>query len=549
MVSRLLLRSSLVFALFLGLVACNPKDVELDAGVAGEDAAQVAADANDSPDAGGPADAAAEPDSGTPDSGVPLTKLTPQFWTQHLTDDLLPYWTMNVAKGSPVGNFPTTRGMDGRVVATDRKPRMIGRQVFTYCIAYMLTGDESLLELARAGTEWLLAHAQDPANGTWYADLDEAGNKKGTGIRTSQDASYAVMGPAAYFFVTGDAKAEKAILATHAALFAPALYWDATNQRVKDALTDDLSAEAYMTTSGSWALVAQLDPINAFMLLVQPVLSDEANRQRFLTDMGVLANVMKDHFWEVSPSDPALGVFWGWTGGFGNWSASNTDFGHMLKTFWMLHLVDKRLADRPFKDFVAKYAPVLLLQAYDRPNGRWASRLSSWTSMQHGSAWWATAEMDQLAATLAIEDPSWIPIVETTAAHFPEDYVDRQTKSVEDSTKLAGEVISGVSRMGVGNFSTNLSDTSKCNQWKNGFHAAEHALVMNLFAHWREGTPAPLYFAFPKADAQRLANLRGPYSFQGRVAAVEDRGSFSGKNVAGDAVEFQKTLVSFDQLH
>jgi len=86
------------------------------------------------------------------------------------------------------------------------------------------------------------------------------------------------------------------------------------------------------------------------------------------------------------------------------------------------------------------------------------------------------------------------------------------------------------------------SDTAKCNEWKNGFHAAEHALVMYLFSHYLAATPAPLYFALPAADVAALAALSRPYTFLGRVAQVEDL-----RPLASDATR-HVVRVSFDQL-
>ncbi len=84
---------------------------------------------------------AAQPPAGDPyayappPTSAPPAGLDPATWADHLTSDLLPYWTMAEAQGSPVGNFPTYRGMDGSVQgSTSRKPRMMGRQVFAYCI-------------------------------------------------------------------------------------------------------------------------------------------------------------------------------------------------------------------------------------------------------------------------------------------------------------------------------------------------------------------------------------------------------------------------------
>ncbi len=463
-----------------------------------------------------------------PPATTPAASLAPDTWIAHHHDDLLPFWTSNEALGAPVGNFPTWRGMNGAVTAnTARKPRMMGRQIYAYAMGYMLTGDESLLANARAGTDWLLAHAVD-TNGGWHADLNLDGTPLGAGTRWSQDLAYDLMGPAAYFFVTRDATAEQVVLAGRDALFDPARFWDAASGRIKDGLDATMTTEQWMGATGSWQLVAQLDPVTAFELLVQPVLTDPARQAQALGDLRTLGTLVRNRFWQD-------GIFWGSTGDIGTYGSDHTDYGHILKSYWALLLIDKRLDDRPFASFLATNAPVTLGQAYDASYDRWAKRPTGPTTVAYGSDWWAYAEGDQLAATLALHDPAWISKVDLTSTHFRADYVDR--------SRPARELVSSVSRTGSWVYPWPDTDTAKCNEWKNGFHSTEHALVMFLFGHYLAGTPAPLYFAFPAAQVDALAKAARPYTFQGRYVSHEDLGA-----IASDPAGRHKVRVLFDQL-
>jgi len=451
-----------------------------------------------------------------PPAAAPPAGLDPASWTTHLTADILPYWTTTAAQGSPVGNFPTWRGFDGtdQQAGRTRRPRMMGRQVFAYAAGFMMTGDEALLDLARAGNSWLLDHGQDTARGGWYPELDDAGNPAGSTDKLAQDMAYDAMGPAAFFFVTRDPAAEAAVLATRDLLFDPATYWDAANGRIRDGRTADLSAEVAMPGGSldSWQLVAQLDPITAFELLVQPVLTAPARREQALGDLRTLAARLRDSFWRDD-------IFWGATGAIGIYRSDHTDFGHMLKAYWALLQVDKRLPDRPFAGFVAQYAGPTLRRAYDDVYGLWAKRPTSATTVEYGSDWWAYAEADQLAATLALHDPAWIATLGSTAPAFVSRYVDR--------TRPVREVVPSIQRNGAW-YSWSDTNLGKCNDWKNGFHTTEHALVMYLFSHWLAGTPAPLHFAFPHGQAAALAAEARPYTFLGTVDHVENLGALAG---------------------
>src|SRR5574341_1458173 len=248
-------------------------------------------------------------------------------WLAHEQSDLLPFWTMDAAKGVPVGNFPTWRGMDGSLQGwTNRKPRMMGRQVFTYCAAFLMTGDETYLDLARAGNRWLLDHARDLTRGGWYADLDATGAQYLDADKTAQDMAYAVMGPAAWFYVTRDPEAEATVLATRDLLFDPTKYWDAANGRIRDGMNGALTAETWMGTPGSWQIVAQLDPMTAFLLLAQPAFTEQARRDQVLGDLRTLASLLQRSFWKD-------GIFWGSTGDIGVYQSFHTDFGHILKAY------------------------------------------------------------------------------------------------------------------------------------------------------------------------------------------------------------------------
>ncbi len=450
-----------------------------------------------------------------PAAGAPAG-LEASTWVAHLEVDLLPYWRLPAAQGTPLGNFPTYRGMDGSPQgSTARKPRMLGRQTYAYAVGYLMTGDEALLDLSRAGNDWLLAHAYDPARGGWHADLDEAGAPMGDGAKFSQDMAYAAMGPAAYFFVTRDPAAEAAVLATRDLLFDPATYWDAANGRIRDGRSADLGSEVAMAggSLASWQLVAQLDPVTAFELLVQPVLTDPARRTQALQDLRTLQGTLVRSFHRD-------GIFWGATGTVGVYGSNHTDFGHILKAYWAVLQIDKRLSDHPQAAFLAQQAPATLRRALDPTFGRWRRAPTSLdTETANGSDWWAYAESDQLAATLALRDPTWLPVLAQTSANFRTDYVDR--------SRAARELVPSVNAFGSWASGWGTTSTAKCNEWKSGFHSTEHALVLYLLGHWLAGTQAPLHFAFPAGQVAELAAAARPYTFEGTVTRWEDQGALA----------------------
>lgn len=512
----------------LGLsVACEPASLRREA--EGDAAVLVPADAGPQRDAGQEDDAAV-PEAGTgaePYAHVPPPKvdvvaaLQPATWKRHYAQDLAPYWLMGSALGAPEGNFPTFRGMDGSVRgSTDRYPRMLSRQTYAYSMGYLLTGAPELLRRAKAGADWIREHARDPAGGC-HAQLTLEGNAK-PGPKTTQDTAYCALGLAAYFFVTRDPEVEADVLALRDFMFER--LWSDKTGRMIDGLSADLSTPYDVENDGGAELVAQLDPMNGFLLLTQPVLSETSRRTQALADLERLARVLVDQFFRD-------GTFWGVENKKGQYGTRHVDFGHTLKAYWMILEVDKRLPDHPFHDFVQSHVHDYLARAYDAPNGRWGKRPVSDTDAEWGSDWWIYAEADQISATLDFIEPRYLAQREKTQAHWLTDFVDPTNH----------EVFPDIKRDGSPGYSWSADSTAKCNEWKNGYHSTEHALVSYLTASWLVDKPAELYFAVPASEVETF--VARPYFFHGKES----------KRVAGEMLEvpgepLREVRVSFSEL-
>lgn len=503
-----LLTAAFVLGVLAALAGCDDSpDATLDATLDG--ALLDAAPADSAPpdaltsDAGAdaaPPDAAPNPAwTPAPPADGPLPEaLRAETWLAHYRDDVLPYWTHPDALGEPAGNYPTERRMDGAARPDhDRRPRMIGRQIYTYAIGYLLTGEVELLQRAQLGVDWLLTHARDPAGG-FHPVLAPDGAAR-PGAQTAQDIAYATMGLAAWYFVTRDPRAEAELLAVRDLLFDPAGFYDAQNHRIRDGLRAD-GAEFDVEGDGGWELVAQLDPINAFLLLAQPVLSDADRRAQALDDLRTLSDTLIAHFW----SD---GIFWGVHDRQGAYGTRHVDFGHTLKSYWMVFQVDKRLPGAPYRPFIEAHAPVWIDRAYDADYGRWGKRPTGPEGDEFGSDWWVYAEADQFAAALSMVDPRHGDRLAETAGHWLTDFVDGMPPH---------GIIPGVRRDGAPVFAWPPSDTAKCNVWKNGYHETEHALIMYLHGRDRAGEPATLHFAVDTAAVPDF--VARPYVFEGTEA-------------------------------
>ena len=437
---------------------------------------------------------------------------TGERWLTHFRQDLLPFWNVPDAWGSPRGDFPTFRGNDGKVVDWAKPPveladapgwiksefgreyvRMKSRQTYVYGVAYHLTGDPKMLELTRDGVAFIRAQALDPATGSAVSYFEKGEPKPEVLARTSQDLAYAELGMAMYYYLTRDEAVLADIRRLKNHIFSQ--YWNPDWQALRWVVKEDADRDQLRQE-----LVAQLDQVNAYLLLVTPLLPARESRV-WTADLKRLADVMvKDYhdadrhlFWGTidDPAQKRLG-------------SRHTDFGHTAKAYWMLERIGRLTHDQALVDLATTGAKAVLKQAYLPDSGTWGSRLRRDGSVDTGKEWWIYAELDQLAETLALRDPAQAaPLPRTTDFWF-----HRMVDPVNH------EVWGGAG--GPPDFEP--WQGPKIHQWKSGYHSSEHALVGYLTAQALHRQPAILYFA-PK-DPKAI--LR-PYFFDGRLAKRTSR--------------------------
>lgn len=450
---------------------------------------------------------------------VDTTKLpTGSDWLNHTTNGLAPYWLMESAQGIPLGNFPTFRCDNGEVIDLknvcrelkhgwmrshyDREyTRMKSRQTFAYGVLYHLTGNQDALALAKSGAYYLINNLQDTKNGGFISfTVDGEPGLKAT-QRTSQDQAYALVGLAMYYYLTRDKLIEQALIKQQNHVFTH--YRDDSNDELKWVI--EHGDENYATQR---ELVAQLDQINGYMLLVAPILPKEY-QQQWNDDLDWLTTQMIQHYYNAEENR-----FYGAVHSEAAMSqrARHNDFGHTIKAFWMSYLVGQYLENEEFialgeqgmratiKD--ASYTKPLY-QLEDSMSAKlveqwqdqvfipgWISRPSS-----YGISSWEWAELDQAAMTLNMLDKSQVDKLFYTQQYYMDAWVDHTYGGVGLNPK-----------------------STKAFHWGNGYHQFEHALVGYISASQYYQSPAKLFYAIPSSDFNG-AQLQ-PYYFKGKIQQV-----------------------------
>ncbi len=472
-----------------------------------------------------------------------------QTWIDHLNYDLLPFWTTPEALGEN-GNYPTYRCNDGSlynssspcpelvtappsIVQLDRDyVRSNSRQVFAYGIAYNLTGDSQYLQYAKEGVDYLINNALvNMGTEGAYTYFDQNGNGlPAQEQRISQDLTYALSGLAFFYYLTRDPYVLQHIVNVKDYIFD--YYYDEEWGLISWSKTSYQDGTMQTVSSEQRELVSQLDQIYAYMMLVTPVLPTDFNgvnlKQEWEDDLVHLATIMSEQFYS-----PDKNLFWGAITDISEKTLEtpHTDFGHSIKTLWLIYEIGKLTGNYDLVLFAQEAAPPILEEAY-LPDGTWGSKPMLDGTVNPDKEWWILAELDQVAATFALRDPSYAKYLPNTYAFWLDYIVDHTNHGVwhlltyNDTT---------------GTYNVDLT-FPKQHSWKNAFHSFEHAMIGYLTGQELHDMDSHLYFAFKDGIGTPDVTEIRPYTYAGKVKSMVDVDG--GVSITG----YGKQLVTFTDI-
>ncbi|MBQ8708819.1 MAG: hypothetical protein IJ523_12095 [Succinivibrionaceae bacterium] len=420
-------------------------------------------------------------------------------------DDLRKYWVHPDALGRNPGQFPTWRCNDGSLRSNglcadeeakkifSRMPdllnydytRMISRQTYAYGALFNLTGDPELLKYHNLGVTFLKDRARDPEGG-FYSRFSADGPITGDRLeRTSQDLAYALVGLAMNAYLTGNPDTIRILAESRNYIFDN--YYDRKAGLMKWVLKDSRHEKTTQLE-----LVAQLDQINAYLLLALRLMPEEIQKG-WAEDVRKMISAMNENFF-----DQKSGSFLGCLQDDSCRdlkAGKHLDFGHRVKAWWMEYLAGLMLKDGRTAEAARRGMQETLSLAL-KPDGK------GWYQDSGGSdaAWWVWAELDQSALTLALTDHFFVP---DTFRVLLEDLTDHQY----------GEWKFGM----------------KTHLWRSGFHSTEHALVGAILSsalrEKQTGKKETRTLYFAPSGHQDMKYY--PYLYSGRIAGIRKNGGIT----------------------
>ena len=337
--------------------------------------------------------------------------------------------------------------------------RMLSRQVYLYGVLFNMTGDTDAFEYMEIGVDSLIQRYEESGSAITTQKNDNPLYQAEQ--RTSQDLAYVQVGLAMYYYLTGDV----AILEKIDTLkdYVVEKYYRDDWQMLAWTLEDQLPGDAQ-----NQELVAQLDQLNAYMLLVYPHLPNDMKAE-WEKDIRLMVDILLNKF-HIEDRNRFAGQII--KRQFNDPGDRHNDFGHSVKTYWMIYTAGQMLNDKNYMDIgrwgidsIIKQAIRFREEPMDASN--WGNQIQS-----DNSSWWEFAELTQATATLMLEDSDYARYLPDIYSYWLNNFVD----------KNYGGVWSGA------------GGGSKQHLWKNGYHEAEIGLVALITSQKVKGEPVDLYF-------------------------------------------------------
>lgn len=346
------------------------------------------------------------------------------------------------------------------------------------------------LKQCKKGVESLI-NAMDGNHGMYTRQERNSGRwGQARGDRNSQDLAYGLLGLCMYYFLTHDETVLHHVIKVKNYIFDT--YFDEGKGYLTWLPKDNMD--------NSVEIVAQLDQIYAYMLFVTPSLP-EPYKSDWKKDLKKLVDILIYRFYSERYE-----FFWGQNTSSGTRSLGNahTDFGHSVKTMWLILMTGVLLDEMSYVTFARQKIDKVLKEAYISKDKSWGRRFDENGDMDKDKEWWILAELDQATAILSLNDPSYLKYLNNTYSYWFKYMVDYEN----------GEIWHMVD----GDTNQPIIRYPKAHSWKTTLHSFEHALFGYMTSSQIKGENFELYYSFAKEqDAESAA----PYIFRANKVGVD----------------------------
>jgi mannose/cellobiose epimerase-like protein (N-acyl-D-glucosamine 2-epimerase family) len=412
--------------------------------------------------------------------------------TAGYVDSCAKFWKK--AYDPTLGGFYTNLDKSGNIQSTNQKCMQTqSRDAYGFVRAYMLTGDTTYIDMARAALNFMYAHAWDNQNGGWFWELDKNGTP--TLGNTNKDAfhqHYALLGPVAFYETMRDTNDLNWIIKG----------FNNNENKMWDSRPDYFGYYDYCSkdwsTKNNKSFNSTVDAITTHLLHMYLLTGQQQYQDRMMS----IADNMLNHL-VSSMNNQQIGFAeicdaqWNPIS-----SETMTIMGHVLKTAWCFCRAYEVNPDTNFIAAAKKLFNAVYTKGYDKELGgpykdfnRTTGQMLMWGLADTCKAWW---QMEQ-AVTSGLflykitNDPFYLKVADESLDFFMKYFVDH----------VNGEVYENRTRYG------GLAwNESKGNPNKAGYHSIETGYYTYLYgSFFYKKQAVSLYYYFTPYNTERTYNL------------------------------------------
>lgn len=432
------------------------------------------------------------------------------FWKAQGLDQILPAWTQHAR--TPDGLLYAELDRDWTPQdTTTQYPGMLARHLFSYSVAYLMSGNDDHLQHAETILDFLIERGWDEEYGGWY----NAVTRSGEVVDDEKDLFmqiYATTGLALYTIATRDRVAQEYL--ERSRTFMQDHAWDKQHGGYVDVLNRDGSVKSDLKDFSP-----QLAPLSGYLLYLYPAMRDSTYLREAERIMGLtLTHMQDDRGWilERFARD--------WTFLPNEGKNSHINVGHNVEVAWLLLRLHALTGDDRYRRKGLTLTGQLLEQAFQNETGAWIHKLKRTDPSQHPdeAVWWVQAygNMLQLYAYRTTGEQRYLEAFRKGAQFWNSAFVDDEHGGTVLKTTLDGTVTKG----------------AKAVRTKTSYHAMEHALLTALYLKmWEHEEPVTLHYRVQNPDGGTLHPL--PIEAEPRITSVHFDGTLqSPPNTANRAL-------------
>ena len=405
-----------------------------------------------------------------------------EFWKKQALEEIIVPWSQN-AIDKEHGAYHSFLERDWTPFNENHKfPGMIARHLFSYAVAYMLSGEEKYRLQANETYDYLISKGWDAQHGGWYNELD----RKGAVVDATKDLfmqTYAITGLTMYYLMNRDEEVKRYIDRSIELLEEYA--WDKQGGGFASALNQDLSVKNYEK-----AFSPQLAPLSGYLLYLYTATRDA---QYLEMSERILQTVLDNMTHQASG--------WVMERYDRDWQpiAGKNDFmntGHNIEVAWVLMRLYDLTGKEDYLRLAREMNTQLLRYSYSPQSGIWYHKVEVADARNHtnDSPWWVQAygNMFQLYMYHNSGDLQYLQNFRKGAQFWNRHFMDSTYGGAFLSVLADGSIDKG----------------QKAVRTKTSYHAMEHGLLNYLYLNiWVNRASVSLHYYINGAECRRLFPL------------------------------------------